>query len=108
MLCFQQFGDPSPRQAASHYSFKKLLWKEMFSCAYEVFVSLGGERTQGGTTSRRRLGRGGRDAYLQGGNCLYSQVQSIFKVVREVGKRLMEKAYMGIPHTESSALSIEE
>jgi len=32
----------------------------------------------------------------------------IFKVVREVGKRLMEKAYMGIPHTESSALSIEE
>ena len=81
----------------------------MFSGAYEVFVSLGGERTQGGTTSRRRLGRGGRDAYLQGGNCcLYSQVQSIFKVVREVGKRLMEKAYMGIPHTESSALSIEE
>ena len=32
----------------------------------------------------------------------------IFRVVREVGKRMMEKAYMGMYHAESGALSNEE
>ena len=37
-----------------------------------------------------------------------SSEKSLFKVVREVGKRMMEKAYMGTPHAASSALSNEE
>ena len=32
----------------------------------------------------------------------------IFRVVREVGKRMMEKAYMGMSHDGSNALTNEE
>ena len=33
---------------------------------------------------------------------------NIFKVVKEVGKMMMEKAYMGEPSSRGSALSNEE
>ena len=68
----------------------------------------GSERAPGGPTCRRGLGRGGRDAHLQGDCSLFLQVLSISKVVKEVGKRMMEKAYMGMSHDGSNALTNEE
>ena len=42
--------------------------------------------------------------------CIFVElnVLNIFKVVKEVGKRMMEKAYMGEPSRQSGSLSNEE
>ena len=42
--------------------------------------------------------------------CIFVElnVLNIFKVVKEVGKMMMEKAYMGEPSSQGRALSNEE